>query len=120
MNGSTGFSNVNGGRGVAFFTDYGTATAESLKSKESEEHFPLLTVENSGDNLPISISHTHTDDVMESVFSSVRSLSTADLEAEINDCDKYLASTVLSRGKYFTGLFDCNKCLRYVIFSVLH
>jgi len=95
MNGSIVYPNVNVRSEIAFFTDYGTATVESLKSKESEEHFPLLTVENP--NLPIRTSRTHTNDLMESVFSSVRSLSTADLEADINDCDKYLASTVLSR-----------------------
>ena len=39
------------------------------------------------------------DNMVNSVFSSVRSMSTADFQAEINDCDKYSSSSVLSRGK---------------------
>mmetsp|Transcript_18444 Transcript_18444/g.27661 ORF Transcript_18444/g.27661 Transcript_18444/m.27661 type:complete len:155 (+) Transcript_18444:1069-1533(+) len=37
------------------------------------------------------------DEIMESVFSSVRSLSTEDIQADINDCDKYLESGVMKR-----------------------
>jgi len=37
------------------------------------------------------------DDIMDSVFSSVRSLSTEDIQADINDCDEYLASNVIER-----------------------
>ncbi len=49
--------------------------------------------------MPKSGSMITRDDMVDSVFSSVRSLSTADLEAEINDCDNYLASSILARGK---------------------
>ena len=37
------------------------------------------------------------DSMVDSVFSSVRSMSTADFQAEINDCDKYSSSSVFSR-----------------------
>jgi hypothetical protein len=37
------------------------------------------------------------DSMVDSVFSSVRSMSTADFQAEINDCDKYSSSPVLAR-----------------------
>ncbi len=39
------------------------------------------------------------DEMVDSVFSSVRSMSTDDIEADINDCDRYLTSTVIERGK---------------------
>ncbi|GFH43900.1 hypothetical protein CTEN210_00373 [Chaetoceros tenuissimus] len=37
------------------------------------------------------------DSMVDSVFSSVRSMSTADFQAEINDCDKYSSSPVIVR-----------------------
>ena len=37
------------------------------------------------------------DSMVDSVFSSVRSMSTADFQAEINDCDKYSSSPVIAR-----------------------
>ena len=38
------------------------------------------------------------DVIVQSVFSSVRSMSTEDIEADINDCDKYLRSNMVQRG----------------------
>lgn len=45
------------------------------------------------------------DEMVDSVFSSVRSMSTDDIEADINDCDRYLASTVIERGKLISREF---------------
>lgn len=55
----------------------------------NEEHHPLLGMKR---NRQESI-----EDMVASIFSSVRSLSTEDIEADINDCDKYLSSNVLER-----------------------
>jgi hypothetical protein len=39
------------------------------------------------------------DSMIESVFSSLRSMSTADFQAEINDCDRYSSSHIMKRGE---------------------
>ena len=41
------------------------------------------------------------DDMVDSVFSSVRSVSTEDIQAEIDECEAYASSNVVRRGKSF-------------------
>lgn len=77
-------SNLNGLGDGDFFSNYGSADVESqplLKAKTEDTRGSMV------------------DDMVDSVFSSVRSMSTADFQAEINDCDKYSSSPALSRGK---------------------
>jgi hypothetical protein len=77
-------SNLTGLGDGDFFSNYGSADMESqplLKAKTEDTRGSMV------------------DDMVDSVFSSVRSMSTADFQAEINDCDKYSSSPALSRGK---------------------
>jgi hypothetical protein len=46
------------------------------------------------------------DDMVDSVFSSVRSVSTEDIQAEIDECEAYASSNVVRRGKSFI----CKNC----------
>ena len=78
-----------------FFSNYGSTDPE-------EGLIPLLKSEQSGHEEPPRLMFGRrrpVDDMVDSVFSSVRSMSTADFQAEINDCDKYSSSPALSRGE---------------------
>ena len=96
----------------ASFRDYGSTSLQN-NSFDQEQQYVLndpKDEENDEEHHPLFAKKTHRresiDEIMDSVFSSVRSLSTDDIEADIKDCDKYLASKVLDRGK--SGQFDYN------------
>ncbi len=71
-----------------------------------EEHNPLIRKYQSSESLTSSerikkrCRRESMDRVVESVFRSVRSLSTEDIQADMNNCDHYLSSSVIQRGKH--------------------
>ena len=77
---------------------------------------------NEGNYRPM-VHQNNTRSSIESVFSSVCSLSTMDIEAEMIDSDKYLASSMISRGKYIIllyNLFNCtNKIKKLLIIKTI-
>ncbi len=79
---------LNGNGSGDYFSNYGSTDLESQ---------PLLKMKKSGETRGSMM-----DEMVDSVFSSVRSMSTADFQAEINDCDKYASSPALTRGEHST------------------
>lgn len=88
----------------AGFSNYGSTDVESQ---------PLLTTIAGKSEFLGDSSHDEIDmdDMINSVFSSLRSMSTADIQAEIKDCDKYSSSPALSRGESCHFHYCVNECI---------
>lgn len=72
---------------------------DSYMAIDPEENAPLLNVcvQNEEEKDPNGVFAL--DSMIESVFSSLRSMSTADFQAELNDCDRYSSSHIVKRGE---------------------
>jgi hypothetical protein len=100
---------MNGDGNEEYFSNYGSVDMENQ---------PLLTLKSEETRV------SAVDEMVDSVFSSVRSMSTADFQAEINDCDKYSSSPALSRGKLVIvkSFLDalCNSSFSTILISQLY
>jgi hypothetical protein len=95
------------------FDCYGSTSLHNNNNNDLDNHSQMNSVLDEEELQSLFPKKRHRresiDEMMDSVFSSVRSLSTDDIEADINDCDKYLRSTVLERGKLISReyIFCC-------------